>query len=121
MNNAANSCLQSTKWRKTASVKCITNVKHQTGCGRQRWGKSERKSGKTEGGREGGRETGAAVGPVTTGWMCVCASVCVCVLGGHSGEVGGMEEGIRALGPAPRGTGMMGREWRRLVGGRETG
>lgn len=66
--------------------------------------------------REGGRETGAAVGPVTTGWMCVCASVCVCVLGGHSGEVGGMEEGIRALGPAPRGTGMMGREWRRLVG-----
>ncbi|KAK5606562.1 hypothetical protein CRENBAI_018862 [Crenichthys baileyi] len=27
-----------------------------------------------------------------------------------------MEEGIRALGPAPQGTGMMGREWREVVG-----
>lgn len=27
-----------------------------------------------------------------------------------------MEEGIRALGPAPQGAGMMGREWREAVG-----
>lgn len=54
---------------------------------------------------EGGRQTGAALGPVATG----CAYVYVCVLGGHSGRVWGMEEGIRALGPAPQGTEKMGK------------
>lgn len=60
----------------------------------------ERKSGKTE----GGRQTGAAVGPVATGSVCVCVS-----WEGTVGEFGGMEEGIRALGPAPQGTEKMGR------------
>ena len=90
-------------------MKCKTNLKHQTGCGRQRWRKRKRKSGKTE----GGRQTGAALGPVATG--CVC--VCVCVSWeGTVGEFGGMEEGIRALGPAPQGTQKMGREWREGMG-----
>ena len=43
--------------------------------------------------------------------------VCVCVSWeGTVGEFGGMEEGIRALGPAPQGTQKMGREWREGMG-----
>lgn len=58
-------------------MKCITNVKHQTGCGRRRWGKSERKSGKTEGGREGDRGCcGASHHRVD---VCVRECVRVCV------------------------------------------
>lgn len=71
----------------------------------------ERKSGKTE--EE--RQTGAALGPVATGCVCVCVLVCVS-WEGTVGEFGGMEEGIRALGPAPQGTEKMGREWREAMG-----
>ena len=93
-------------------MKCKTNLKHQTGCGRQRWRKRKRKSGKTE----GGRQTGAALGPVATG--CVC--VCMCVLGGHSGGVWGHGGRDQSFGASSTGNTEDGERMEGGYGGRET-
>lgn len=60
-----------------------------------------------------GRETNRGCFGASRHRVCVC----VCVSWeGTVGEFGGMEEGIRALGPAPQGTEKMGREWREGMG-----
>lgn len=85
------------------ALKCKANLKHQTGCGREtEVGKEGRRDG-VEKQREGDKR-GLLWGRSPQG---VC--VCMCVSWeGTVGEFGGMEEGIRALGPAPQGTEKMG-------------